>query len=108
MALTLADLMAPRDVSAWTAQLLAALQGLGYVKQTGTGSGRLSLTGVATVTRTLTVEISTGGELGTAAFRWSLAQEDGTTTTGGPITVPGGGSYVLPGTGVTLVFSGGP
>ncbi len=50
------------------------------------------------------VTIITGGALGAATFRYSL---DGGTTDSPILTVPSGGAYLMPNTGVTVTFVSG-
>lgn len=63
----------------------------------------LAAAGAATDTYAVVVTIKTGGALGTATFTYSL---DGGDSTSGETLVPGGGTYLMPNTGVTLTFSG--
>jgi len=113
MGLTFAQLMPPVPVATWRALLLGVLQGLGIVipggtagggVQTGTGSVSLTGTPAAAYPKAL-LKIVTAGELGTAAFQYSL---DGGVTYSGNVTVPGGATYLLSTTGVTVTFASGP
>lgn len=49
------------------------------------------------------VTITTAGALGAGAFKYSV---DGGNTQSGAITIPSGGTYAIPSTGVVLTFSG--
>lgn len=73
------------------------------------GSG-LALSGEAYVDAHLRVEITKGGALGVAQFRYSFDGYTGDTaaerTYSEVLTVPGGGTYAIPGLGITLTFSG--
>jgi uncharacterized phage protein gp47/JayE len=101
---TLDQLLAPKTASEYRAQLLAALQGVGYVSKTGSGSGSAVSSGVATNGYSVRVKVSTAGELGTAAFQVST---DGGTSYGAAVTMPSSGTYAVPGTGLTLQFANG-
>lgn len=113
MALSLAQLVAPQPVATWRSALLSALQGLGLVLPGGSagggvqsGTGSLSLSGTpAAAYSEIIVKIVTAGELGTGVFQYSL---DGGTTYSGNVTIPGGATYVLGSTGVTITFAAGP
>lgn len=73
------------------------------VTQTGTGP-TVTLAGVPLGDYTATIKITTGGALGVGAFTYSL---DNGVTFNGPITIPGGGTYVIPSTGITVTFASG-
>jgi phage-related baseplate assembly protein len=103
--LSLSQLISPRSKEALRAQLLQALQGVGFVAQSGAGSGSMSAKGVAVVTANVTVRIVASGELGTATFQYSL--DDGTTWSAIQ-TVPATGSFSIPSTGAALIFAAGP
>jgi uncharacterized phage protein gp47/JayE len=103
--LSLSQLISPRSKEALRAQLLQALQGVGFVAQSGAGSGSMAAKGVAAVTANVTVRIVASGELGTATFQYSL--NDGTTWSAIQ-TVPATGIFSIPGTGAALTFSAGP
>lgn len=114
MSLTLSQLTAPLTVDQLRTMLLSSLQGLGIVVEGGTaaggvavGTGMIALSGSPTSAHPkVVVKIVTAGELGTAAFQYSL---DGGTTFSANQTVPAStGAYVLSATGVTLTFQSGP
>lgn len=73
----------------------------------GSGTGTITVAGAAYDAYEAVVTITTSGDLGAAQFTYSL---DGGLTTTAPITVPSGGSYVVPRTNLTLTFvkGGGP
>jgi hypothetical protein len=77
------------------------------VVQVGTGTGTVTAeanplpTGVTQGTWQLVVEITTGGAVGTGAFRYST---NGGTSFSTPATIPA--SFQVPGIGVLLAFSG--
>ena len=73
------------------------------VTKTGSGTGTLAVTGNPLDAYEVVVHITRAGGLGTAAFVYSL---DGGDTYSPEIAVPSGGTYNLPGTGLTLTFSG--
>ena len=74
-----------------------------------TGTGTCAASGTPNNRYMVSVEITTTGTLGTAAFKYSL--DDGpdadTANWSLPIQVPGGGTYVIPNTGITLTFAAG-
>lgn len=69
-----------------------------------TGSGTVAAAGAAFSRFDAIVEITKTGTLGTAEFRYSL---DNGSTFSESLTVPSGGSYVIPRTNVTLTFTAG-
>lgn len=69
------------------------------------GSGSMVASGTPADAFDVLVEIQSSGELNEATFRFSL---DGGDSWSDVITVPLGGSYVLPHTGLTITFSTGP
>jgi hypothetical protein len=72
---------------------------------TASGGGpTVTVAGTATNHYDAILEIIVGGALGTATFTYTL---DGGQTTSPVITVPGGGSYVIPNTGITATFAAG-
>jgi hypothetical protein len=111
--LTLAQLLSPQTYAIWRARLFAALQGLGLVQPGGTagggvanGTGSVSLSGTpAAAYPSVIISITTAGELGAAAYKYSL---DGGSTYSAPATVPGGGTAAIGSTGVTATFTPGP
>ena len=106
MSLTLDQLLPDQDRTKWLGKLLLGAQGVSSVaKPSGLGSGTLALTGASQVIASLVVNITTAGELGAAAFTVST---DGGGTFTSPATIPGSGTVVLAGTGVSLQFSTGP
>jgi Protein of unknown function (DUF2586) len=71
----------------------------------GTSTGTVATTGSTPYDAfQVIVEITRTGTLGAAAFRYSLDNGD---TYSDEIAVPGGGTYVVPNAGVTLVFAAG-
>ncbi len=74
------------------------------VTKTGTGTGTLTVTGSPLDAYEVVVRITRAGRLGAAAFVYSL---DGGDTYSPEIAVPSGGTYTLPGTGLTLTFNPG-
>src|SRR4051812_35541106 len=108
MPLNLSQLLVVESVDVWRTRLLTALQGIGVVVKggtgaggVGTGSGSISVSGtpVAAYPKII-ISIVTAGELGTAAFQYSL---DGGSTYSGTVTVPAApGIYVLGTTGVSV------
>ena len=79
------------------------------VSQTGEDT-LLGAAGTPTNDYSVVVEILTGGALGTATFRYSLdnfaGAEAAERTYSGTLTVPAGGTFTMPNTGVTLTFTG--
>jgi hypothetical protein len=72
---------------------------------TGTGTNTISLSSASPVDAyNGVVTITTGGALGTMAFTYSL---DGGVSIVGPILSTGGGTYVIPDSGLQLTFTGG-
>ncbi|MFA4974480.1 MAG: DUF2586 family protein [bacterium] len=57
----------------------------------------------------VTVEITTTGTLGTAAFKYALddGPDEDTVNWSLPVQVPGGGTYTIPNTGIILTFAAG-
>ena len=106
MALSLSELVRARSKDEFRALFLAALQGIGFIAKTGTGTGSLGASGNPTVAASVVVELLGAGELGVATFRYSL--DGGVTWAGTGILVPANGSYAMAGTGVTLKFAIGP
>jgi hypothetical protein len=74
------------------------------VTKAGSGTGTLTVTGNPLDAYEVVVRITRAGGLGAAAFVYSL---DGGDTYSPEIAVPSGGTYVLPGTGLTLAFAPG-
>ena len=69
-----------------------------------TGSGTLTAAGSPNHSYSVVVEIRGAGTLNTAAYRYSL---DGGVSFSDELTVPLGGAYEMPGTGVTITFAAG-
>lgn len=71
----------------------------------GVGTGPAAVTQVSSPLDAYDVilTITTAGAAGVGAFTYSL---DGGNTTSASIAIPGGGVYVIPGTGVVLTFAG--
>ncbi|MET0403046.1 MAG: baseplate J/gp47 family protein [Cystobacter sp.] len=105
MSLTLTQLLEIRDKEVLLAQLLTALQGVGFVHKEGLGSGAVQASGVAASTYNVALKVTTAGELGTAYFTVST---DGGVTYGSAILVPVNGVYVVGTTGATVTFYEGP
>lgn len=82
----------------------------GAVTKTGSGPD-ITLSGTAALDARLRVEILTGGALGAAAFRYCCDGYAGDTaserTYSEKITVPSGGTFVIPNLGITLTFAAG-
>lgn len=74
------------------------------------GGAGLALSGEANFDARIRVEIRKGGALGAAVFRYCIDGYAGDTaserTYSEELTVPGGGTYAIPGLGITLTFSG--
>lgn len=107
MGLTLSQLLEFPTKEGLREQMLLALQGVGFVRKTGTGTGALSLasTSVAARTYNVRIRIAVAGELGTATFQVST---DGGTNYAAAVTVPASGIYVVGTTGATVIFGAGP
>jgi len=71
----------------------------------GASCPSVSVSGVPVNQYPFVVEVLTTGALGAGTFRWS--SDGGTTWDGTGITLPGGGTYVLGTTGVTVTFAAG-
>lgn len=72
---------------------------------TASGGGpTVSIAGTATNHYDAILTVVEGGALGTGTFTYSL---DGGQTTSPIFTIPGGGSYVIPNTGITVTFAAG-
>jgi len=82
---------------------------IGTVTQTGADT-LLVASGTPTNDFNVLVEIVAGGALGTATFKYTLDNYSGSEaaqrTYSPVITVPSGGSYLLPSTGITITFAG--
>ena len=82
---------------------------IGTVTQTGADT-LLAAAGTPTNDYNVKVEIVEGGALGTATFKYTLDNfansEAAERTYSGVLTVPSGGDYLLPNTGVTITFAG--
>lgn len=82
---------------------------IGTVTQTGADT-LLVAAGTPTNDYSVLVEIIAGGALGTATFRYTLDNFSGSEaaqrTYSGTLTVPSGGDYLLPNTGITITFAG--
>ncbi len=105
MGLTLSELLKDKTKEDFRDQALLALQGIQHIEKTGFGSGSLEASGAALAQRSIRLKVVTAGGLGTAVFQYSL---DGGSTYSANVTIPSGGTYVLPSTGVTLQFLSGP
>jgi hypothetical protein len=103
--LSLTQLVVPPALADVRAQVLQSLQGVGFVAETGTGTGSLTAAGQGAISASVVVKISTSGELGTGAFQYSL---DGGTTYSAAVTIPAGATYALAPSGATVTFVPGP
>lgn len=72
--------------------------GLSSVTHVGTGSN--TITANAAPHKAITIAITTSGALGTGAFTYTVGSE----ATSQPVTLPTGGTYLVPGTYCTLTF----
>jgi uncharacterized phage protein gp47/JayE len=106
MGLSLAQLTDPLTTAEARAMLLAALAGRGPVTKEGDGSGSLSTSGAPVGAYQVLVTVTAAGELGTAAFSWSLDGGETDAETG--IQVPASGVYMLGDTGLSVTFAAGP
>lgn len=70
----------------------------------GTSTGTVAVAGAAFDAYEVKVEITKAGTLGAAEFKYTL---DGGDNYSAVIAVPGGGSYVVPNTNLTLTFTAG-
>lgn len=79
------------------------------VVHTGTGTPLVSVSGTPTNEFSVIVTIVAGGALGAGTFSYSLeSYSDGSTATTSPtLTIPAGGTYAIPNTGLTLTFAPG-
>lgn len=119
MPLSFAQLTAPSSSATVSAQLLAALQGLGYVTQAGPpaapfglGTGTLALSSApsgsafaSSATLNVVVKIIASGEPGAATFQYSL--DAGSTYSSTQTSPASGSTFTLPNTGVKLAFAAG-
>lgn len=105
MPLTLDQLLEDVTKEVLREQLLLALQGVGYVKKTGYGTGSMSVAGVAAGNYGVRFRIIAGGELGVATYQLST---DSGLTYGSTTTIPGSGIVVVGTTGATATFEAGP
>jgi len=82
----------------------------GVVTKTGTGPD-ITLSGSAALDARIRVEVMRGGALGVGAFRYCCDGYDGDTeserTYSETITIPSGGTFAMPGLGITLTFASG-
>lgn len=76
------------------------------------GGGQIAVSGSAAVDARIRVEIVTSGALGVARFRYSVDGYSGDTTSertySENLYVPAGGTFAIPGLGVTLTFDDTP
>lgn len=84
---------------------VAASLGAVTATRTSTSTGSVVPSGTPSLSAQVRVQILTTGGLGAASFRYSL---NGGTDYSVNLTIPAGGVYVVPGTGITLTFSPGP
>lgn len=82
----------------------------GAITKSGAGPV-ITLAGAAVFDFSAIVEITLAGALGVGKFRYTLDAYAGDTlderTYSGTITIPAGGNYLIPGTGITLTFPSG-
>ena len=80
----------------------------GAVTNSGSGDGTVTLSGDAAFDCLLRVRIVAGGALGAATFQYNLdgyaGDKDSERTWSEVLTVPSGGTFVIPGLGVTVTF----
>lgn len=76
--------------------------GIGEVMHTGTGEGSLSVEGKPNNAYDIVVQITGSGGANEGSFRYSI---DGGNNFSDERTIPAGGTYGLPGTGLILVFN---
>lgn len=76
------------------------------------GGGEITVAGESTLDAHVRIEIVTSGALGAAKFRYSIDGYSGDTaserTYSETLTVPGGGTFAIPGLGLTLTFDATP
>lgn len=76
------------------------------------GGGQIAVSGSATLDSHVLIEIMTSGALGVGRFRYSLDGYSGDTaeerTYSETITIPSGGTFAVPGLGITLTFDDSP
>jgi uncharacterized phage protein gp47/JayE len=72
MALTYSELTTPKSPAELREQLLQALSGVGFVRQVGTGTGKLLLSGAVQRSATAIVRVVLGGALGVATVQVSV------------------------------------
>ena len=104
MTISLSQLLAARTSDQLLAQLIQALKGVGFVRQTGSGTGSVQASGVAQGNFAVVVEITTTGEIGSAKYHYSLNGGAIWSAISAVPSTPVG----LPGTGVTIAFAAGP
>ena len=105
MATTLANLLSPPTKELIRAELLQQMQGVGFTSLTGFSVGTVTLSGIPTAAYDVRVLIIAAGNLGAATFQYST---DGGTTWSGTTTVPTLGTFAIPGTTLSIVFTNGP
>lgn len=105
MGLTFEQLLAEPSKEDIFDLLMKSLQGIGFVRKTGFGSGSVATSGNVALPMSVRLKIATTGELGTATFQLSV---NGGDTYASAILVPGGGSYAVSTSGVTVQFANGP
>lgn len=80
----------------------------GDVSNSGSGAGTVALSGDAAFDALLRIRIVAGGVLGVATFQYNLdgyaGDKDSERTWSEVLTVPAGGTFVIPGLGVTVTF----
>ncbi len=107
----LSQLVSARTSDQILAQLIQALRGIGFVRQTGAGgegvglgTGTLTASGLAKIDASVIVKIAATGEPGAATYQVST---DGGSSYSVAATIPATAT-VLGTTGATLTFSAGP
>lgn len=86
------------------ALLLRELQGVGFSRQSGFSPGSVVVAGVPNQAYAVRVRIIADGALGSATFQWST---DRGVTWSSTLAVPLTGTYVIVGSGLSLVFTNG-
>lgn len=87
-----------------TATTVAAVNGSLTPARTSTSTGTIAATGAALRSYRASIVITTTGTVATGKFKYSL---DGGYTYSPTITIPGGGTYSPPGSGITWTFTPG-
>src|SRR5689334_12379679 len=102
MPLTFEQLTATKTKEDWKEGLLLALKGVGFIAHDGTGTATWELSGRATDSSEIVLEVTGSGALGAATY--SVTHDGAVVDTG---TIPSDGVIDL-GLGVSVAFSAGP